>query len=406
MDAKTFTGYNLTWQNRAELTIAQGALTNSKRPECLVKGIFPTHLTRGQGAFVWDTSGKRYIDFICGLGANLLGYGQSEIASVVAQRAAMGATLSLATTLEVETAEKVRELFPLMERLKFLKNGSDACTAALRIARAYRKRATVLSEGYHGFHDEFVSLVPPALGVVGEFPIESLKDLSDIDESIAAVIIEPVMTDLSPKRIQFLKELREVCTKTGVILIYDEVITGCRFPKWSTARYIGIEPDLICIGKAMGNGMPISAVGGKAEIMNCGEYFISSTFAGETLSLAAAHKTLSLLQTKFSIEMLWERGDQFLKAFNSIAPQVVRIQGYPTRGVFVGSDLNKALFWQEACKAGILFGPSWFFNFSHLAHVDLVLSSCQDILRRIQVGAVSLEGELPQTPFAQKMRKA
>ncbi len=399
------TGYSPTWQNRAELTIAQGALTNSKRPECLVKGIFPTHLTRGQGAFVWDTDGKRYIDFICGLGSNLLGYGQSDVASAVAQRAMMGATLSLGTTLEVETGEKIKELFPFIERLKFLKNGSDACTAALRIARTYRKRATVLSDGYHGFGDEFISLVPPAHGIGGSFPIQPLKELHEIDDTIAAVIVEPVITEWSEERIQYLKALREQCTRHGVILIFDEIITGCRFPKWSVSRYSGVEPDLICLGKAMANGMPISVVGGKSEIMNCGEYFVSATFAGETLSLAAAHKTLTLLQTKFPIDTLWERGEQFLKAFNSIAPEIVKIQGYPTRGVFVGSDLNKALFWQEACKAGMLFGPSWFFNFSHIAHMELVLSSCQDILRRIQVGSVALQGELPKKPFAQQMRK-
>lgn len=131
--------FNWSYHKRAQDCIAQNALTNSKRIECLVKGVYPTHLSHGQGCHVWDMQGKRYVDFICGLGTNILGYGDSEIAEVISERARKGCSLSLGTELELKTAEKVKELFPFVDQVKFLKTGTEACMAALRIARAYKQ---------------------------------------------------------------------------------------------------------------------------------------------------------------------------------------------------------------------------------------------------------------------------
>lgn len=393
------------WFRRSGNSIAHGALTNSKRASCFVKGVYPTHLKSGKGATVTDTDGKQYTDFICGLGANLLGYAHTEVNQAIVNQLSRGCTLSLGTDQEVLLAEKIQEVFPFIHKLRFLKTGSDVCAASLRIARAKTGRQKVLSHGYHGFSDEFVSLTPPALGVVEHPFIQTLISLDQIDESIAAVILEPVVTDNSPERVQWLRDLREKCTKTGTLLIFDEVITGFRFPKFCVANYYGITPDLICLGKAMANGLPIAVIGGHRDVMDCGEWFISSTFAGETLSIAAALKTITLLQTKYQISNLWESGALFLEKFNALWPGVLWIEGYPTRGVFKGEDLTKALFFQEACKAGILFGPSFFFNFAHIDLVDQVLSVCSDIVVKLRLGNVKLEGALPMAPFAQRMRE-
>jgi glutamate-1-semialdehyde 2,1-aminomutase len=403
----TSTTFDWSWDKRERESIAQGALTNSKRPACLVRGVYPTHLKRGLGCHVWDMQGRQYVDFIGGLGCNLLGYANGEVNAAAIDRLNQGVTLSLSTPLEVECAEKVKEIFPFVERVKFLKTGSDACNAAVRIARAKTGRALVYSEGYHGWGDDFVSLSAPALGVPSRgwmrpFPLpeEALK-------SAAAVIVEPVMTDMGEERQKWLQELRDACTKAGTLLIFDEVITGFRFPKLSVSNYYGIFPDLICLGKAMANGLPLSVVGGKRDVMECGEYFVSSTFAGETVSLAAALKTMTLLQTnKYDVSYLWQKGQQFITEFNSIAADVVMIDGYPTRGVLRGEPLLKAIFMQEACRAGILFGPSWFFNFKHIDVMDVVLNTCRDIMTRIKTGSVQLDGEMPSSPFAQKMREA
>lgn len=390
------------YQKRANESIAQGALTNSKRPECLIKGVYPTHLVSGRGCMVTDVEGKEYVDFICGLGSNLLGYAHSEVNAAVSDRLARGATLSLGTPVELELAEKLKELFPFIGKTKFLKTGSDACSAAIRIARAYTGREYVWTEGYHGWHDSFVSVTSPALGVIREQKVFStfFDDLSHI----AAIIVEPISTDTSEERIGFLRHLRDICTKSGTLLIFDEVITGFRFPKYSVSNYYGIEPDIICLGKGMGNGLPIAAVCGPDQIMNCGEYFVSSTFAGETLSLASALKTIDLLQSKHSIQDLWDAGERFQRKFNENWPEMLRIEGYPTRGIFVGDAKIKALFWQEACKAGILFGPSFWFIFPHMDQADFVLSTVENIFRKLKAGGVRLEGQAPTTPFAQKTR--
>ncbi len=405
MARQTFTPTDWTLYKRAQDSIAQAALTNSKRPECLVKGVFPTHVTRGEGCYLFDASGRQYIDYICGLGTNIIGYGDSELADVIARRARMGASLSLGTDLEIQTAEKLKELIPFVDQVKFLKTGTEACLAAIRIARAHTGRTGILSQGYHGWGDEFISLTPPSVGVAR--PLECIGTLSseeaDLD-GIAAVIIEPIGTDISEARIQWLRRLRERCTQAGTLLIFDEIITGFRFPKFSVSSYYGIEPDLICLGKAIANGMPLAAVGGKRAVMSGAEYFVSSTYAGETLSLAAGLKTMELLQTKYDLQALWDAGQRFITRFNELWPGTIGIQGYPTRGVFVGDPLQKALFWQEACRAGVIFGPSFFFNFKHIEHTDAVMSLFRDIITRLKTSSVQLEGDMPSSPFAQRAR--
>lgn len=398
------------WHRRAQNCIAQGALTNSKRPESHIKGVYPTHLAYGLGPRVWDHAGKSYLDFICGLGTNILGYGNERVNQSVALQLYHGASLSLGTHHEIECAEKVKELFPFVDAVKFLKTGSEACSAAIRIARASTGRKWILSEAYHGWHDSFVSLTPPHIGVPknqnqSNLWIEPLAGNEHLLDATAAVIVEPVITDWSDDRRAYLQNLRELCTKHGVLLIFDEVITGFRWPRFSVSNYWSITPDLIVLGKAMANGMPLAAVGGKYAVMNCEpQYFVSSTYAGETLSLVAAKKTMELLQVKYDLQILWERGQQFLDGFNALWPEEIKIDGYPSRGSFKGEALVRALFFQEACLAGLLFGPSWFYSFAHIDETHGVIDTCRDILGRIRRGEVRLKGEMPQSPFAEKVR--
>lgn len=396
------------WYRRAQDSIAQTALTNSKRPETFVKGVYPTHIERGSGAHLWDHSGKKYLDFICGLGTNILGYGNDVVNVAISSQLRHGASHSFPTHHEVEFAEGLKALFPFCDAFKFLKSGTEACSAAIKIARAATGRPTVVSDGYHGWSDDFVSLTDPALGVPRAAPYQrAIFKLGEVvlDETVAAVILEPVITEWSPARQKYLQELREECTNKGILLIFDEVITGLRFPGHSVASFFNITPDIIILGKALANGMPLAAVGGKYAVMNCGEYFVSSTYAGETPSLVAGKATITALQNKYEIEWLWKQGQAFLDTFNSIWPDKIRIEGYPTRGAFKGDDVIKALFWQEACLAGMLFGPSWFFNFPLAAEWKDAMVAIKAILEKIKLGGVSLKGEMPKTPFAQKTRE-
>ena len=328
---------NWHFYQRAQASIAHGALTNSKRPETFVKGVYQTHLTAGRGPYVIDVEGKQLFDFICGMGSTLLGHGNHDIANAIYQRAISGITLSLGSDLEIRLAEKIKEIIPWVHKVRFLKTGTEACMAAVKIARAATGRGWVLSEGYHGWSDEFTSLTPPALGCHPVSMIGKMTSFDAITPDIAAVIVEPVMTDMSELRVAWLRRLREKCDQVGALLIFDEVITGFRVPKWTLSQHLGVEPDLLCLGKAMGGGLPISAVCGKDKVMECGEYFVSSTFAGETCAIAAALTTIELKQTKnYDITDLWEKGQKFKDQFNSMYPEELKLIGYPTRSVFEG----------------------------------------------------------------------
>lgn len=392
------------WYLRAQNSIAHGALTNSKRAETFVKGVYQTHLTHGQGPFVWDVEGHKLYDFICGLGSTLVGHGDLPMAQAIFQQAARGTNLSLPSIYEVLLAEKLKEMFLFVDLWRFLKTGSEACAAAVRIARAYTKRDIVLSHAYHGWHDEFTSLTPPAHGVPPQNSIRTLKDLNQIDETVAAVIIEPVITEFDKERVEFLLKLKDQCQKTGTLLIFDEIITGLRFKNHAVSNCTGIEPDLICLGKALGGGLPLSAVGGKAAVMGT-DYFVSSTFAGEGCSIAAALELLTRLQKKIlNVEDLCSEGNKFFNKFNELYPERIQLKGYGSRGVFEGDPIVKALFMQESYRAGLLFGPSFFIGFSHLPHLERIFSLVKDIINKIKTGSVTLDGNMPKVPQSQSMR--
>lgn len=374
-----------------------------------MEGFYPTHIQRAQGAYIWDDKGRRYLDFICGLGTNLLGYAKKEINDAVIAALAKGNLYSFASTIEVEFAEMVNNFFPFVEQIKVLKSGSDGCSAAVRIARAHTKKDHVFSEGYHGWDDQFVGLTPPRLGVPESnatmHPLTIFEDFTQSWQSkqIAAVIVEPAITDYSESRVTFLKALKRRCEEVGALLIFDETITALRFPGMSFAQWSGITPDLIVFGKGLANGLPISVVGGPRKLMSGTEYFISTTYAGDTLAMAAAMKVMPMM--KEALPQMWETAEIFQKDFNAIAPDTVRLDGYPTRGVLWAKDEEtKAIFMQEMAKANVLFGSSWFWCEPHAYERELVLSLAKIVLGRIKNGEARLQGSLPQKPFAQKQR--
>jgi glutamate-1-semialdehyde aminotransferase len=281
-------------QRRANDVIAHGALTNSKRPASFVEGVYPTHFRDGRDAYLTDVDGNGYVDYIGGLGAHHFGYRHPEITEAVRKQVQdFGSIFSFASDLEVEVAEGFRDRFPFLQRLRFLKTASEACSAAIRIARAFTKKACVLSEGYHGWHDDFVSLTPPAEGVPARYWMETLPTKEPIlYEQLAAVIVEPVIVDAGPDRIRWLHELRAETKKRDVLLIFDETITGIRYPGLSVAKATGIDPDIAIMGKAIGGGYPLALVGGRADVMSC-DYFVSSTYLPPTARSSRACSSLS-----------------------------------------------------------------------------------------------------------------
>jgi glutamate-1-semialdehyde aminotransferase len=310
----------------------------------------------------------------------------------------------LPTQFEVVAAEKLKQLVPWVDRVKWVKTGSNACTTALKIARRATGRELVLSEGYHGEAEEFCRYYNR------ELPnnVQALKpDLSNLSSSVGAVIIEPIVTDWSERRQTWLRTLQTECAKRGILTIWDEVITGLRWPKFTVAAWLNLRPDLMVMGKAMANGLPIACVAGSKELMDRPDYFASTTYGGEVLSLAAADAVMTLLLSKkCDIDRLWQYGAEFISGFNAVSRGVVELDAYPTRGVFKGSDTQIALFLQETVKAGLLFGKSWCVNFDHMqpAIQDATFAALEGVFQRIRDGRAVLEGPLPESPLAAKAR--
>lgn len=391
-------------QRREEQSIGQGCLTNSKHPDRFVRGVYPTHLVQGKGCDVIDTKGNSYVDFICGLGASIIGHSHPRLVGAVASAMERGATLSLSTPEEILCAEKIKEILPWVERMKFVKTGSEGCSAAIRMARAFTGRNDVLAEGYHGWHDEFVSLTEPALGIPkGSFRIKKWDGTHQIDEKTACVIMEPFNLKGDREQVEFLKAVRAECDKNGALLIFDETITGLRVPKYTVANFSGVKPDLIIFGKALGGGLPLSCVGGRADVLD-GEYFVSSTFAGERASFMSSIELMTMLQTDHDYVALWESGLVFQEYFNKTFSGRVKLRGYATRFVLDGKPEDKALFMQEACTAGLLFGPSVFWTFPHMEKMDEIKALLNAVRIKIDCGA-KLRGAMPTSPFSAKQRE-
>ena len=390
------------WKSRSEAILAQGfPATNSKRWTHFIEGIFPTHTDgTGSGCYLFDFNGNRYLDFISALGALSLGYSNGKVIEAVIRQAARGASHSLPTSLEVECAERLSALVPPAERIRFLKNGDDASRAAIRISRTYTNRSLVLSDGYHGHSDLFTSLTPPAHGVKDHHEILPLEENRGKLCDAACVIVEALKLSDGPEYKEWITNLRNECKVRGVVFIIDEIVTGTRVPKLTVSNWWNLDPDIILLGKGIANGFPLSIVAGKREIMNCGEYFVSTTFGGEAVSLAACMATLGEIEKK-NLDDLMFYGKRIQQKLNSLHEDI-KFTGWGTRAQFsIGENSVSNLFAQEACRAGILFGRAFFWNFSHLeANIEqMVLDVASTIVERINRGEVQLLGKPPVFSF-------
>jgi len=400
------------WQRTCEV-IPDGVMTLSKMPSKHVAGIYPTYLDRGEGAYVYDCNGRKYIDYPCALGAILLGYKNKTVNQAIRSQLAKGTIFSLPHKLETELAEKIVELIPSAEMVRFLKTGSEATSAAVKIARAYTGRNVVFCCGYHGWHDWYNYTTSKNKGAiyqpVYQFDYNSFNDL-DMSDEVAAVIIEPYILE-QPKD-NFLQRLRRLCDDNGTLLIFDEVVTGFRTRGYSAQAFFDVMPDLTCLGKPMANGMPISCVCGKREIMKEleGDCFVSSTFGGELLSIAAALATIEVLEKENVIDHIWKMGKKLKGNFNRLADRVYGMQGvectgYPCRLLFkFPTNLHLGLFWQECVKQGILFGYATFINFAHKEkEIDYTIEAIEKALCIVKENwdkpEKALEGEAPQEAF-------
>lgn len=280
------------------------AQTYSKSYRYFCRGAAPSYMDHGEGCYIYDVDGNKFIDFMCALGPITVGYNDPEVNAAVISQVNKFASGSLQSELEVELAEKLCEIIPCAEMVRFVKNGGDATTAAVRLARAYTGRDIILMSGYHGMHDWSIGAsqnnkgVPEAVcNLTINFTYNDLEDLENKLKAndVAAVILEPIQSN-GPKE-GYLNGVKELAHKYGAILIFDEVVSGFHYALGGAQEVFGVSPDLVAFGKGMANGYPISAVAGRKELLEQIEQgvFVSTTFGGDSIAMAAALATLKIL---------------------------------------------------------------------------------------------------------------
>lgn len=361
---------------RAESTIPLGTQTFSKSRMQYPVGVSPLFAKKAKGAYIWDIDDNKYIDLVNALAAVTLGYRDKQVDFAVKKQLKIGVSLSLPTKLEAEVSELITQIVPAAEMVRFSKNGSDATSAAIRLARSYTGRDHIIVCGYHGWQDWYIGSTSRNSGVPNtvsalthtfEFNnIDSLKEkLTSLNGKVAAVILEP-MSSTYPK-VGFLESVKDLTHKAGAVLIFDEIITGFRFSRGGAQEQFKVTPDLATFGKGIANGFPLAAVVGKKEIMlEMEKVFVSGTFGGELLSLAAAKVVLQKHITEDVCGDLAEKGNTLaeltINAINeSKIENVISLSGHPTWKFINWKPASnysaqeiKTYFMQEIFQEGVL----------------------------------------------------
>ncbi len=400
---------NLTKNHRlfkkAIQVIPLASQTFSKSYLQYVKGVAPLFLDRARGAYVWDIDGNRYLDLINGLLPVILGYQYPAVDQAIRRQLKRGITFSLPAPLEYELAELLIKHVPCAEMVRFGKNGSDVTTGAIRLARAVTHREHVAVCGYHGWHDWFIGSTTRNLGVpkstqklTHRFIYNDPDSLKKIMKQykLAAVIMEP-MNYVEPAP-EFLSGVKNLAARHGALLIFDEIITGFRFDLGGAQKLFGVTPDLATFGKSMANGMPISALVGRKKYMEkVSDIFFSSTFGGETLSLAAAIATIRELEKKSVIKKLWRLGEYLQTKTKALITETdladcLSVEGKPVWQIIMIKPVAgysileiKSYLQQELLQAGFLWLGQHNLSYRHTKQdFDRLLKTYEQVFKRLK----------------------
>ena len=395
---------------RALKTIPLGTQTFSKSLTQYPYGVSPYFIVRGQGSHVWDADGNEYIDFINAQASITLGYKDADVTEAVRAQLDEGVIFSLAHTIEMEVSERIVDMVPCAEMVRFGKNGSDATAGAIRLARAYTGRDRIAVCGYHGWQDWYIGStarhrgVPQATrslthGFVYNDADSLEKLLREYPSEFAAVILEP-MNVAEPQQ-QFLETIALLTRQHGAVLVFDETITGFRYANGGAQEYFGVTPDLATFGKGLANGYPVSAVAGRRDLMKLmEEIFFSFTFGGEALSLAAASATLDKLRRNNVCARLAGQGQKLIDGVKSrIAAhrvgEFVSITGHPSWSFLLLKDVPgvsqwelKTLMMQEFFARGVLSYGTHNLSFAHGdAEIERLLAVYDEVFPLLRAAA-------------------
>ena len=376
--------------------------TGSKRPEALFGAEFaalPRLMSRASGCMVWDSEGREYLDYIMALGAVALGYGHPDVSRAAGDAIARGVVGPLPPELEEAVAAELCRLLPWVERVRFLKTGAEAVAAAVRLARVATGRDRVLGCGYHGWLDwcevrEGRGVPAATRALYAELPYNDAERARAMIRSegdrLAAVVFEPFILE-SPHP-DWLGVLREETARAGALLVVDEIKTACRLAVGGGCERYGIRPDLVVVGKAIANGFPLAAVGGRTEVMDgLARTWISSTLATELVSLAAAAATLAVVVEQNVPAHLFRVGGRLLTGLRALAERhervVKAVRGCEPMCFLECRDEALSAGLAAACaRRGLLFKRSAY-SFVSLAHDEAVVDRTLGILEEA-LGAV------------------
>jgi len=313
--------------------LVPGGVLGARKPADFIAGEYPIFLESGKGCRLTDVDGNEFIDFLCGYGPIILGYRESEVdEAVYKQITEKGFCFSLTQKYQNKLAKKIADLVPSAEMSIFLKTGSDATTASIRIARAHTNKLKVLRCGYHGWHDWCVEMkggIPKKFYEdVFEFQYNNLTQLEELmavhGNETAAIIMTP-FGHPNHQKMQipqpgFLEGVRDLADKYSAVLIYDEIRTGFRLSLGGAQALYGVHPDISVLGKAIANGYPISVVAGKKDVMMAAaeKLFISSTFFPNSEAFVAALKTIEILERDNVLANIWQKGEWFMEKIQEI----------------------------------------------------------------------------------------
>jgi len=420
-------------QERAKNVIPHLTGTFTRNAHSFVEGVYPVYIKSAEGSHFTDVDGNKYLDYLCGIGPITLGYNYQKVNDAIIAQLKNGILFSLPHPLELELSELISQTIPHAEMVKFEKTGSNAVSGAIRAARYITKRNKIAYCGSGGvWHDWWATVVSRDGGVpefnrdlISVFDYNDIEGLEQIFENnpnqIAAIVLEATIFEKPQK--DFLKKVRKIADQNDTILILDEVVTGFRFDIGGAQKYFDIKGDLVCFGKGMGNGLPISAITGPAEFMKrFDDLWVSSTMNGETLSMAGTKAVINEMKEKNTISHCWETGTKLLNNWNRITEENnlnIKMIGYPIRMKIECknsqdkiSESLKALVLQEMVKRGIFFPPGQcFLSYSHSDDdindtLQKLEQSCQEIKNKVKDDdyQAHLEGIPPQTIWTVKMK--
>jgi glutamate-1-semialdehyde aminotransferase len=399
--------------NHAKTLIPGGTMLLSKRPEMFLPDQWPSYFSKSKGCKVWDLDGNEYFDFsIMGIGTNILGYGHTEVDESVMNVINSGNMSTFSCPEEVYLAEKLIEINPWADNVRFSRAGGEANALAIRIARASTGKDKVAICGYHGWHDWYISVnhnskngldthllpglqplgVPKALkNTVYPFNFNDFDELKKICDNNDIGVIKMEVTRSTGPKDNFLKKVRELATIKGIVLIFDECTSGFRETFGGIHKKYDVEPDLAMFGKTIGNGYALTAVVGKKEVMSYVEStFISSTFWTERIGPTAALKTLEVMERIKSWEIITEIGNKVRKGWKKISENnniSISSSGIPSLSTYKFNENNlvlKTYLTQEMLKKGYLASDKFYACISHENYVDLYLEALNDVFCSIR----------------------